>query len=108
MRQAEVGGLDGEQDAVRLGVHLRTDIDKFEASIVDVTQWAYNVEVELKNGAMWTVECLNADAYRFYPALIKEDGTVVWLNIWVADDLSLDETIARIENEVFSSSSNEV
>ncbi len=107
MQQQEAAALTGEQVAVRLGVHLRADSARFAAPIADVTQWAYNVEIELKSGAMWTAECLDADAYHFYPAHIEE-GRVVWLNVWVADDLSLDETITRINEEVFHSSGKEV
>jgi hypothetical protein len=56
-------------------------------------QWTFNVEIELTTGAMWTIEC--DDTYHVYPAHIREDGTAVWPNIWVADDMTLDEMIAQ-------------
>jgi len=100
MREGEAAGLDGEQVAVRLCEHLRADREVFQVLIADVQRWARNVEIELTTGAMWTVECLGADAYHFYPAHIGDDGSVVWLNVWVADDMKLDETIAQITTEV--------
>jgi hypothetical protein len=92
MQQGGAADLAGEQVAARLGKHLLADGRKFGSQIADVTQWAFNVEIELKAGAWWNVECLSANAYDFYPAHIGEDGTVVWMNVWVADDLSLDES----------------
>jgi hypothetical protein len=100
MRKVEAAGFDGEKVAVRLYDHLRADREVFQVLIADVQQWACNVEIELTTGAMWTVECLGADAYHFYPAHIGDDGSVVWLNVWVADDMTLDQTIAQITTEV--------
>ena len=101
MQQEDAFGLDGEQIARRLYGHLAADCKKLQAPIADMHQWAMNVEIELKTGPMWTIECLGADAYHFYPAHIRDDGSVVWMNVWVADDLKLDETIKRISNEIF-------
>jgi hypothetical protein len=95
MEQEDATGLDGEQIAIRLHDHLAADCDKCRAPIADLMQWAFNVEIELKTGAMWTIECLGADVYHIYPAHIREDGTVVWPNVWVADDLQLDEMIEQ-------------
>ena len=100
MQKEGAAALDGKQVALRLYDHLVADRDKLQAPIADVRRWAFNVEIELKTGAMWTVECLNADAYHFYPAHISDDGSVMWLNVWVADDMKLDETIAQITTEV--------
>jgi hypothetical protein len=101
MQQDDVAQLDGTQIAIWLCHHLEADRETFRAPIADVHQWACNVEIELKTGALWTIECLQANAYHFYPAHIREDGSVVWPNIWVADDMKLDETIAQIRDEVF-------
>ena len=101
MQREGAAALEGEQIASRLYGHLAADRDKYQAPIVDLHQWAMNVEIELKTGAMWTIECLGADAYHFYPAHIRDDGSVVWLNVWVADDLKLDETIKQVSQEVF-------
>ncbi len=103
MQQSGAADLSGEQVAVRLGAHLVADGREFGSQIADVTQWATNVEIELKTGAWWNAECLSANAYHFYPAHISEDGTVVWMNVWVADDLSLDETLARITEQALVS-----
>jgi hypothetical protein len=100
MQQTNAAGLEGEQLAVRLAEHLVADGRKFDSLILDVTQWAFNVEIELKTGAWWTVECLGVNAYHVYPARIGKDGTIVWPNIWVSDDMSLDETIALVSGEV--------
>ncbi len=101
MQQEGANRLDGEQIARRLHDHLAADRERLQAPIVDMQQWAMNVEIELTTGAMWTIECLGADAYHFYPAHIRDDGSVVWLNVWVADDLKLDETIKQISSEIF-------
>ena len=101
MQQDGAERLDGEQIARRLYGHLAADGEKLQAPIVHIQQWAMNVEIELKTRAMWTIECLGADAYHFYPAHIRDDGSVVWLNVWVADDLKLDETIEQISSEIF-------
>ncbi len=98
----ENASLDGKQIASRLYEHLAADRDRLKAPIVDLYLWAFNVEIELKTGAMWTVECLGADAYHVYPAHVREDGSVVWPNIWVADDMKLDEMIAQVKKEVFA------
>jgi hypothetical protein len=100
MQQTNAAGLEGEQLAVRLAEHLVADGRKFDSLILDVTQWAFNVEIELKNGAWWTVECLGVNAYHVYPAHIGKDGIIVWPNVWVSDDMSLDETIALVSGEV--------
>jgi hypothetical protein len=101
MQQADAAGLDGEQIAVRFAAHLVADGRRYDSQILDVTQWAFNLEIELKTGAWWTVECLGANAYHVYPAHVGEDGTIVWPNIWVADDMSLEETIALVGEEAF-------
>jgi hypothetical protein len=101
MQQEGADQLDGETIARRLHEHLVADGDRLKAPIADMIQWAMNVEIELNSGAMWTVECLGADAYHFYPAHIGEDGSVVWMNVWVANDLTLEETIERVGTEVF-------
>jgi hypothetical protein len=94
MRQIGAAELDGGQIASRLRDHLVTDCGKRGAPIAELFQWAFNVEIELTTGAMWTIECLGDDAYHVYPAHIREDGTAV-PNIWVAEDMTLDEMIAQ-------------
>ena len=100
MRKEGAAGLNGEQIAVRLCDHLAADRDQFGAPIADLQQWALNVEIELKTGALWTIECLKANAYHFYPAHIRPDGTAVWLNVWVADDMKLDELVDQMRKEI--------
>jgi hypothetical protein len=93
--------LVGKEVADRLGRHLAADGERLNAPIADLYRWDASVVMELKTGAMWTVECLGANAYHVYPAFIREDGDVVWPNIWVAPDMTLDETVAQIRKEVF-------
>ena len=95
MRKEGAIDLDGTQIAVRLCEHLTADCNGHGLLVGELFQWAFNVEFELKTGARWTIECLGADAYHVYPAHIREDGTAVWPNIWVADDMTLDEMIAQ-------------
>jgi hypothetical protein len=98
----EGDALGNKEIAARLYDHLAADRDRLKAPIADLFLWTFNVEIELKTGAMWTVECLGADAYHVYPAHIREDGSVVWPNIWVAPDMKLDEMIAQVREEVFN------
>jgi hypothetical protein len=95
MQQIGAAELDGRQIASRLRDHLVTDCGRRRVPIADLFQWAFNVEIELTTGAMWTIECLGNDAYHVYPAHIREDGTAVWPNIWVAGDMTLEEMIAQ-------------
>jgi len=98
----ENGDLDGKEVATRLYQHLAADRDRLKAPIADLYLWAFNVEFELKTGAMWTVECLGANAYHVYPAHVREDGSVVWPNIWVAPDITLDGMMTQVKGEVFA------
>jgi hypothetical protein len=103
--QREKGNVDGDQVARRLHDHLVAEHGRLGASIAGLRHWAQNVEIELQSGAMWTIECAGADAYRFYPAHVSDDGSVTWLNVWVTDDLKLGEVIERVREEVFKAPS---
>jgi hypothetical protein len=92
-------GLDGREVAVRLHGHLRADCERLNAPIKGLNQWASNVEFELEGPRSWTVECCGADAFRLYPAHIGADGQIVWLNVWVRDDMGLDEMIEALTQE---------
>jgi hypothetical protein len=102
MQQEANTALEGQEVAVRLCAHLIADQPRFNAPIVDVIRWATNVHIELATGAHWMVECLGANAYHVYPGHIREDGDIVWPNIWVAPDMTLDQTIKQLRQELFA------
>ena len=62
------------------------------------------MEFKLKNGEWWNVECIGANAYHFYQAHVRDDGAIVWPNIWVADDVNLDETVRQVRDAVLNGS----
>ena len=99
MRQST--GLDAREVASRLFEHLAADRDRLEAPIADLFLWPTSVEIALKTGALWMVECLAADAYHVFPGHVREDGDVAWPNIWVAPDMTLDQAIGQITRQVF-------
>ncbi len=105
-REMQQAGSDiaDDQVAARLGDHLTADDRRFGSQIAELTAWGFNVEFKLKNGEWWNVECVGADAYHFYQAHVRDDGAIVWPNIWVAGDLSLDETIRQIRDAVLNGS----
>jgi len=98
----ESATLDGRAVAGRLGLHIATDGERLNAPIVDLFRWDASIVMELKTGAKWTVECIGANAYHVYPGFTREDGEVVWPNIWVAPDMTLEQTIAQLRKEVFA------
>ncbi len=59
------------------------------------------MEFKLKNGEWWNVECIGANAYQ---AHVRDDGAIVWPNIWVADDVNLDETVRQVRDAVLNGS----
>jgi hypothetical protein len=93
--------LDGNEIATRLCRDLAAECERLKLPIADLWRGPLSAEFELENGAMWCVECLGVNAYHVYPARIREDGDVVWPNIWVAPDMTLDEMIAQIQKQVF-------
>jgi hypothetical protein len=105
-REMQQAGADYDENriAARLGEHLTQDDKRFRSRIAELTAWGFNVEFKLKNGEWWNVECVGPDAYHFYQAHVRDDGVVVWPNIWVADDLSLVETIGQIRDVVLNES----
>jgi hypothetical protein len=41
------------------------------------------------------------DAYQLYPGFLREErDEIVWPNIWVADNLTLEKFVARLEEAV--------
>ena len=68
--------------------------------IEEVYCWAFNVEFVLKNGDHWTIECLSPEEFRMYPGFVRGD-TVVWANVWVRDNMQLDELVKWINDAVF-------
>jgi hypothetical protein len=92
--------IDGERVAIRLCEHLRAECERFNAPVNEIERWALNVELELDGPRFWTIECYGADAFHFYPAHVAGDGQIVWLNVWVRDDMMLGELIEEIAREL--------
>jgi hypothetical protein len=68
-----------------------------DSEIAEVYFWGFNVEFVLKSGDHWAIECLSPNAFHMYPGLVRGD-TVVWANVWVADDMTLDELVKQIND----------
>ena len=92
-------GLDGNAVAAKL--YSALEAERQEAGIVDIWWYGISVEMELANGEHWAIECLGPTAFRLYPGIVRAES-VTWLNMWVADNYSLEELIERM-NEVAAS-----
>jgi hypothetical protein len=77
-----------------------------ESEIVELHFWAFNVEFVLKNGDYWAIECLSPDEFRMYPGFVRGD-TVTWANVWVRDNMSLDELVKSINDVAFKEAKEE-
>ena len=78
----------GKPVAARLGSFL--DAVRADSEIAEVTAWAFNVEIVLRNGETWSIECLSPVAFRMYPA---------GANIWVRKtNMDLDELVGEINS----------
>lgn len=49
----------------------------------------------------WEAVVVGADAYQLYPGVLRDDGeTIVWANVWVADNYSLAKFVDALEQEL--------
>jgi hypothetical protein len=53
----------------------------------------------------WEAVVVGPDAYQLYPGFLREGGPegeeeIVWPNIWVADNLTFEKFVARLEEAV--------
>lgn len=49
----------------------------------------------------WEAVVVGADAYQLYPGVLKDDGeTIVWANVWVGENYSLNRFIDVLEQEL--------
>jgi len=77
------------------------DAHRAGSEIVDVHNWAFNVEFVLKTGDHFAIECLSPSAFRMYPGF-RRGETVVWANVWVrGSDLTLDELVEQVNEVAF-------
>jgi len=106
LRAVFADGLPGVGGSMETGKLLAQKVCEWlEASragseIVELYFWAFNVEFVLKNGDYWAIECLSPDEFRMYPGFVRGD-TVTWANIWVRDNMSLDELVKNINDVAF-------
>ena len=48
----------------------------------------------------WEAVVVGPDEYQLYPGFLRDDGqTVVWANVWVADNYPLKKFVAVLEEE---------
>ena len=86
----------GKATAVRLCNVI--EANRTESEIVEIHNWAFNIELVLKNGEYWAIECLSPTAFRMYPG-VRTDDTVAWANVWVRkSDLTLDELVEWVND----------
>jgi hypothetical protein len=51
----------------------------------------------------WEAVVVGPDAYQLYPGFLREDGDViVWPNIWVADNYTLEKFVELLEEAVLT------
>src|SRR4051812_21339987 len=93
LQDEEIGG-----EAVAAILYRALEAERQEAGIADIWWYGHSVEMEFANGEHWAVECLNANVFRLYPGIVREES-VTWLNLWVVADYTLPELIERM-NEV--------
>jgi hypothetical protein len=49
----------------------------------------------------WEAVVVGPDAYQLYPGFLRDDGeTIVWPNVWVADNYSLEKFVDMLEQEL--------
>ena len=49
----------------------------------------------------WEAVVIGADAYRLYPGFVRDGGdTIVWPNVWVAENYSLAKFVGILEDEL--------
>jgi hypothetical protein len=49
----------------------------------------------------WEAVVVGPDAYQLYPGFLREDGDeIVWPNIWVADNYTLEKLLAELATEL--------
>ncbi len=81
----------GKPVAARLYAVL--DAVRAESEIAELDFWGFSVELVLKSGDQWSIECLSPDAFRMYP------GSA---NIWVrATDMDVDELVRQLNDVAF-------
>ena len=94
---------DGEALAATLAELLQEHAS--DAGIVEIAHYGVTVEIELSGGDHWAAECLGPDAFHLYPGFVR-DGGVVWPNIWVADDYTLDKFLACLKEALSPAKTN--
>jgi hypothetical protein len=48
----------------------------------------------------WEAVVIGPDAYQLYPGFLRDDGkTIVWANVWIADDYTLEKFVSVLEEE---------
>ena len=56
----------------------------------------------------WEAVVVGPDAYQLYPGFLRDDGeTIVWANVWVADDYTLEKFVAVLEEEFLKAAADD-
>jgi hypothetical protein len=99
--RAALGEIDhsAEDDAYQRGKATAArlcgviEANRAESEIAEIHNWAFNIELVLKNGDQWSIECLSPAAFRMYPG---------GANIWVREtDMDVDELVKDINEVAF-------
>jgi hypothetical protein len=55
----------------------------------------------------WEAVVVGPDAYQLYPGFLRDDGeTIVWANVWVADNYTLEKLLCVLEDEFFKAAAD--
>ena len=56
----------------------------------------------------WEAVVVGPDAYQFYPGFLRDDGeTIMWANVWVGENYSLENFVSSLEQELRRAAANE-
>jgi hypothetical protein len=96
------GAPSAPDDVARLlGVCVQracSDLDLHEAEV-----FSYGAIVTMfpTPASAWEAVVIGADSYQLYPGMLRDDGeTIVWANVWVADNYSLAKFVDVLEQEL--------
>ena len=69
----------------------------------DITAWGPIVTMIFSDTAAWEAVVVGPDAYQLYPGFIRDDS-IIWPNIWVADNYSLEQFMRELSAELTAAS----
>src|SRR5262245_48699050 len=86
--------------AALLEASVRQACDEFGFDEADIRCVGPTVMMLLTPRHPWEAVVIAPNAYQLYPGFLRDDGeTIVWANVWVADDYTLEKFVTVLEEE---------